>query len=173
MEYRITRNDNHLEHHGIKGQHWGIRRFQNEDGSLTAKGKEHYGVSEDSSSKKSKIGSFISRHKKGLAIAGGLLAAGVAAVAISQIANNKSVQKGSEATQKILTEHKIALEVPRTEVPRVAVPKTTVPKVDTRAMQKNADHFKRNAGKVMKRNQRAIQEFDRLNDEVVKKFWNH
>lgn len=28
-----------LVHYGIKGQKWGIRRFQNEDGTLTAKGK--------------------------------------------------------------------------------------------------------------------------------------
>lgn len=28
-----------LAHHGIKGQRWGIRRFQNRDGSLTADGK--------------------------------------------------------------------------------------------------------------------------------------
>ena len=32
----------YLEHHGIKGQKWGIRRFQNEDGSLTAEGKQRY-----------------------------------------------------------------------------------------------------------------------------------
>ena len=31
-----------LAHHGIKGQKWGIRRFQNEDGSLTPEGKERY-----------------------------------------------------------------------------------------------------------------------------------
>lgn len=29
-----------LSHHGIKGQKWGIRRFQNKDGSLTAEGKK-------------------------------------------------------------------------------------------------------------------------------------
>ena len=28
-----------LYHHGIKGQKWGIRRFQNEDGTLTNAGK--------------------------------------------------------------------------------------------------------------------------------------
>lgn len=31
-----------LQHHGIKGQKWGIRRFQNEDGSLIKKGKLRY-----------------------------------------------------------------------------------------------------------------------------------
>lgn len=30
-----------LKHHGIKGQKWGVRRFQNKDGSRTAAGKEH------------------------------------------------------------------------------------------------------------------------------------
>lgn len=29
---------NYLSHHGILGMHWGIRRYQNEDGSYTKKG---------------------------------------------------------------------------------------------------------------------------------------
>ena len=33
-----------LYHAGIKGMKWGIRRFQNEDGSLTPAGRERYGV---------------------------------------------------------------------------------------------------------------------------------
>ena len=37
MEYKIYRTDE-LYHHGIKGQKWGIRRFQNKDGSLTKAG---------------------------------------------------------------------------------------------------------------------------------------
>ena len=32
-----------LYHHGIKGQKWGIRRFQNKDGSLTAAGRKRRG----------------------------------------------------------------------------------------------------------------------------------
>lgn len=36
--------EEYLMHHGIKGQKWGIRRFQNEDGSLTAEGREKYGT---------------------------------------------------------------------------------------------------------------------------------
>lgn len=33
----------YLAHHGIKGQKWGIRRFQNEDGSYTDEGERHRG----------------------------------------------------------------------------------------------------------------------------------
>lgn len=33
---------NELYHHDIKGQKWGVRRFQNPDGSLTEKGKKRY-----------------------------------------------------------------------------------------------------------------------------------
>lgn len=33
-----------LYHHGILGQKWGVRRFQNQDGSYTAAGRERYGI---------------------------------------------------------------------------------------------------------------------------------
>jgi len=33
---------NDLTHFGIKGMHWGVRRFQNPDGTLTAAGKVRY-----------------------------------------------------------------------------------------------------------------------------------
>lgn len=35
--------DNELYHHGVKGQKWGVRRFQNKDGSLTLAGKKRRG----------------------------------------------------------------------------------------------------------------------------------
>lgn len=38
----IERNSNELYHHGIKGQKWGRRRFQNSDGTLTKEGKARY-----------------------------------------------------------------------------------------------------------------------------------
>ena len=33
---------NYLVHHGVKGMKWGVRRYQNADGSLTAKGRKKY-----------------------------------------------------------------------------------------------------------------------------------
>lgn len=40
-------NKTYLSHHGIKGQRWGIRRYQNEDGSLTPAGEKRYGTPEN------------------------------------------------------------------------------------------------------------------------------
>lgn len=40
---------NELYHHGILGQRWGVRRFQNKDGTLTTEGKKR---NEPSDSKK-------------------------------------------------------------------------------------------------------------------------
>ena len=40
--YAIDTSSDSLAHHGIKGQKWGIRRYQNSDGSLTDAGKRRY-----------------------------------------------------------------------------------------------------------------------------------
>ena len=41
MEYKPSYTDGlYLMHHGIKGQKWGVRRYQNPDGSLTAEGRK-------------------------------------------------------------------------------------------------------------------------------------
>lgn len=54
-----------LYHHGILGQKWGVRRFQNKDGKLTSAGKKRYRKKE-----------VISNAKKVLAV--GAAAAGAA-----------------------------------------------------------------------------------------------
>lgn len=35
-------SESYLMHHGVKGQKWGVRRYQNEDGTLTDAGKRKY-----------------------------------------------------------------------------------------------------------------------------------
>ena len=40
MGYFYSEED--LAHHGILGQKWGVRRFENKDGTLTASGRSRY-----------------------------------------------------------------------------------------------------------------------------------
>lgn len=53
-------NSRYLEHHGVEGMHWGVRRYQNYDGSLTDTGRKHYGFN----SERSKILKEVSRDAK-------------------------------------------------------------------------------------------------------------
>lgn len=40
--------NDYISHFGTKGMKWGVRRYQNRDGSLTPEGRKRYGRSEDS-----------------------------------------------------------------------------------------------------------------------------
>ena len=42
-EYYTTSSGYYLVHSGVLGMKWGIRRYQNEDGTLTPEGRIHYG----------------------------------------------------------------------------------------------------------------------------------
>ena len=54
-----------LYHHGVKGQKWGLRKYQNEDGSLTAAGREHYGYGAKAEYK-NRVGIAKANYKKAL-----------------------------------------------------------------------------------------------------------
>lgn len=41
-----------LYHHGILGQKWGVRRYQNKDGTLTDEGRQHLGLSRQKKKRK-------------------------------------------------------------------------------------------------------------------------
>ena len=45
-------DNNYLMHFGIKGMRWGVRRYQNKDGSLTPAGRKRYDVDIESAKKK-------------------------------------------------------------------------------------------------------------------------
>lgn len=44
--------DEELYHHGVKGQKWGVRRYQNKDGSLTAAGRKRQAKQEYNAERK-------------------------------------------------------------------------------------------------------------------------
>ena len=60
-------SNDYLEHHGIKGQKWGVRRYQNPDGTLTAEGLAKYRevMSRHSGDKLFELRTAYSRYKTG------------------------------------------------------------------------------------------------------------
>lgn len=77
-------NKTYLVHHGIKGQRWGVRRFQNEDGTLTPAGIERYGTVENMQK--------VRNRNKNIAIGVGATAA-VAGISYLAIKNRKQKKK--------------------------------------------------------------------------------
>lgn len=54
----------YLDHSGLKGMKWGIRRWQNEDGTLTPAGRERYGVGKGKTGESESSGSEQPAAKK-------------------------------------------------------------------------------------------------------------
>lgn len=82
-----------LYHYGIKGQKWGVRRFQNEDRTLTAAGRKRYGYTDSGKetgansgykSKKTIDKDKVKKVAKAVGIAAGTAALAYGAYRISQ-----------------------------------------------------------------------------------------
>lgn len=56
MEYKIINGE--LYHYGIKGQKWGVRRYQNKDGTLTDAGKKRMKLFSDAADKADRFKKF-------------------------------------------------------------------------------------------------------------------
>ena len=78
--------DNELQHFGIKGMKWGVRRYQNKDGSLTPAGKKRYDESDEEREKKEK--SKKTKAKVATAVVA------TAAVATTAAVNKDKIKKG-------------------------------------------------------------------------------
>ena len=53
-----------IYHHGIIGMKWGVRRYQNEDGSLTANGRNRYRNIDTVRSKKTNEKLYMAEHQR-------------------------------------------------------------------------------------------------------------
>ena len=88
-----------LAHHGILGQRWGVRRFQNSDGSLTSEGSKRYKLKEGH--KLTKVEAAYDngyrngkKHERIAANTGAVIGAGLSLA--------KSAKKGRSKTSTIL-----------------------------------------------------------------------
>lgn len=103
MVYETT-----LCHYGIKGQKWGIRRFQRKDGTLTTKGRERYSDDARSEAPAKRNGMSASTKKKLMVGAGIALAT---AATIYAIENPNVVKMPLSAAKKLATESNAAKAV--------------------------------------------------------------
>ena len=71
----VNSGEDYLAHHGILGMKWGVRRFQNLDGTLTSAGKKRYSE-ETSNSQKSGLSD---KQKKAIVIGAGIVATALVA----------------------------------------------------------------------------------------------
>ena len=88
-----TGDADYLAHHGIKGQKWGIRRFQNVDGTRTAAGKRREREGADSTSSTGAHNGGVDKKK----VATGVAIAGTVALGAALLAN--------PGTRNILTKY--------------------------------------------------------------------
>lgn len=120
-----------LCHHGIKGQRWGVRRFQKKDGSLTPAGKERYAYDSDSNEKQDvkKNAIFTKRN-----IAIGATAATAALAVIGYMRYNKNSNAVRRKPMEIVIGKKIDVDK-LSDVDRVIKKGTKFQRISSRSFE--------------------------------------
>lgn len=127
----------YIKHHGIRGQRWGVRRFQNKDGSLKPAGEKRYYEDAKSARKDSKTTSSSTEtetKKKGLsdkqkkALKIGAAAVGTALAAYGGYKLYQAVEEKSIQSKKLPTEQLKSIGIKTVEPDRIKVDTVKVEK---------------------------------------------
>lgn len=105
--YGITESpySEELYHHGIKGQKWGVRRFQNPDGTRTEAGKERYNKgSERFDAFKKKVGKAVNTTSKTITRAAKAATKAVSSKVKKRIPSLMSDEELAEYTKRVIAE---------------------------------------------------------------------
>ena len=130
----------YIKHHGIRGQRWGVRRFQNKDGTLTSAGEKRYYEDTKSARKDSKAtynSTDTKTKKKGLsdkqkkalkigAAAVGTVLAAYGGYKLYQAVGEKSIQSKKLSTEQLKSIGIKTFEPERIKVDTIKVDKTPV-----------------------------------------------
>lgn len=97
MLYRTPLRSDELMHFGVKGMKWGVRRYQNKDGSLTPLGRKKYGSKENFEYQRE-----LKKAKRAgwLGVAAGTAGAAAGAFGVARAAANGRKETGSK-TQEV------------------------------------------------------------------------
>lgn len=121
--------DSKLEHFGIKGMKWGIRRYQNPDGTLTDAGKKRYGTVEslnlakERSAARKKMAVKVAKTSiKVAAIVGlGMLSKTLMASAVSDALGGSAARAGTKAVGSLLS------VCGKTAIDEISIPEDAIP----------------------------------------------
>lgn len=130
-----------LYHHGIKGQKWGVRRFQNSDGSLTPLGRLHYyGINP--------VRKMVSKTASGIGV--GLRKTGEILKNAKEARRKRQITKNPKKYMNKMTSEEIidAIERINLEKKYADIARTVEPYKESRAKKFVKDFIEKSAGKI-------------------------